>query len=828
MIVMTFEDFSSTKSNPLVDLSIQHQIHKIMLDEGNVDCRCPLIIDGKIHRFSIVGRKKNNRDGWYVIYLDQPISGAYGDWSDGISHKFCTKSLDTLSLKEHEKYNARMKQALTKRDADKKSLAIKAKGKAKSIWINSKSITDHGYLQSKRVQLHGLRQNENGQLIVPLLDVSAEIHSLQFINKNGSKYFLSDGAIKGHFYPIGKETNTVCICEGYSTAASVHESTRHYTIVAFNANNLEIVAGIIRGKYPDLDIIICGDNDQFKEINTGKESATKAAKSINARLVLPQFKSLESKPTDFNDLHTLEGGTEVKRQIENAVITSNISQNTEWPDPKPLTPKLKPVDELDYEMLPKSLACFVRDCSERMQCPPDFIAVSLIITFSSLIGRKIIFEPKKYDNWKVFVNLWGLLIGRPTSMKSPALKSSLEKLTELQNLLIKEHLTEMKEFAMKMKVFDLLNKNAKSEAERKAGEDFDSAVAIITKIEEKRPKQPEPKRYFFNDSSIEKLGELLATNTNGLLLVRDEMSGFLKSISSKDAKNDRPFFLEAWSGNSSYTYDRIGRGTIHIEHAMVSILGGIQPGTFSTYINEALAENSGDDGLMQRFQLMVYPDLSSEWCNVDRLPDIKAKETVDAVMMQLHELNLPQDIRDTPIAKFSSEAQPMFDNWLQEHETRLRSKKFNPSIESHLSKYKSLIPSLALIFKLCDTPNIKDLINDIAIDEISLMRALAFAEYLEKHVMRIYDMSTKPHIEMSRLILSKIGDGKLINSFTNKDVWRPQWSGLTDSKQTARSLGYLVSEGYLKEVSTPPSKQGGTAKIEYYIHPSIKNRLDIG
>jgi len=335
VIVMTFEDFSSTKSTPvnnstpLADNSIEHQIRAAMLDEGNIDYQDPIHIDGEIHRFSTQYGKSSNKSGWYVFFSDDPIAGAYGDWSVGITHKFCTKLLKTLSPIERDAFNARMKQALAKRDADKKASSMKAKQNANSIWSSSQPTVHHGYLQNKGIPSHGLRQNKTEQLIVPMQDTSGEIHSLQFINKDGTKYFLSGGATKGHSYPIGEVTETICICEGYSTAASVFATTGYYSIVAFNANNLEVVAKIIRDKYPSSDIIICGDNDQFKSSNVGKKSACKAAKAINARLVLPQFKSLESKPTDFNDLHRLEGGTVVKRQIGDSSIAESSPQLSE-------------------------------------------------------------------------------------------------------------------------------------------------------------------------------------------------------------------------------------------------------------------------------------------------------------------------------------------------------------------------------------------------------------------------------------------------------------------------------------------------------------------
>ena len=65
--------------------------------------------------------------------------------------------------------------------------------------------------------------------------------------------------------------------------------------------------------------------------------------------------------------------------------------------------------------------------------------------------------------------------------------------------------------------------------------------------------------------TIERLGELLNENPNGLMLYRDEISGFLKTIDRDDRSNDRAFYLECFNGLGRYTYDRIGRGTIDIE-----------------------------------------------------------------------------------------------------------------------------------------------------------------------------------------------------------------------------------------------------------------------
>ena len=105
---------------------------------------------------------------------------------------------------------------------------------------------------------------------------------------------------------------------------------------------------------------------------------------------------------------------------------------------------------------------------------------------------------------------------------------------------------------------------------------------------------------------LEKLGELLSENPGGLLLVRDELFGLLSRLSNEEFSGERAFYLEAYNGDGSYTYDRIGRGTIHIPSCTLSIVGGIQPLRVAPLVNEAVT-GGGGDGLLQRFQLVSGP-----------------------------------------------------------------------------------------------------------------------------------------------------------------------------------------------------------------------------
>ena len=86
------------------------------------------------------------------------------------------------------------------------------------------------------------------------------------------------------------------------------------------------------------------------------------------------------------------------------------------------------------------------------------------------------------------------------------------------------------------------------------------------------------------------------------------MMGFLQALDRAGQEGARAFYLECWAGNGHFESDRIGRGNTHISGACLSVLGTIQPGPLGTYLHEAIRGGTGDDGLMQRFQLSVSPE----------------------------------------------------------------------------------------------------------------------------------------------------------------------------------------------------------------------------
>lgn len=250
--------------------------------------------------------------------------------------------------------------ARSKRDADEAAaqavLREAAAVRANAIWSAASDCDEHPYLERKQVKSHGLRVGawevtdpDTGKvrvvtkqaLLVPIRDAAKRIHSLQAIypGKIGGrdKDYLKDGAKSGLFYSFGKpvtmdvagvQRQVILIGEGYATMATAYELTGHAAIATFDAGNVPVVARVLREKFPEACLVMLADNDQWTKGNPGVTKAREAANAVGGVVAIPQFDAAlgvaddDGKvkgPTDFNDLHALEGADAVRDTIAEAI-----------------------------------------------------------------------------------------------------------------------------------------------------------------------------------------------------------------------------------------------------------------------------------------------------------------------------------------------------------------------------------------------------------------------------------------------------------------------------------------------------------------------------
>jgi putative DNA primase/helicase len=430
-----------------------------------------------------------------------------------------------------------------------------------------------------------------------------------------------------------------------------------------------------------------------------------------------------------------------------------------WPEPKPLPRGLAPVAAFDTKFLPDALAPWVDDIAARLQCPPDYVGVSAVTALGSVIGRRVGIKPQAQTDWSEYPNLWAAFIGQPGMLKSPAMLQALAPLHRLEAEAAEDYKVQLEAYAKNLNAFKLkrqvwaaLEKDALKKGTKAEKFDLDDA-----------PEEPKAIRYRTNDTTYEKLGEILIGNPTGILIERDELVSLLQHLDREEQAQARSFFMTGWAGTHPYTFDRIIRGSLHIEAVCLSVLGNTQPTRISGYVRRASLDGGGGDGLIQRFQLLVWPDAPSSWNDIDQFPDSSARRKAWEVFermsrldaAELHKLGAHKEYGDkTYHYRFTDPAREEFVDWRGRLELRLRSGELSPALEGHFAKYRKLVPALALINHLADG-------GKGTVGRAALRKALAFSLYLESHALRVYGAADMVELEAAEAILAHIKAGDL-------------------------------------------------------------------
>ncbi|MCK0163176.1 toprim domain-containing protein [Marinobacter sp. S6332] len=283
------------------------------IEPANMDALLSRLTDGQITRTGTAS-KPNSKNLWLIAYHDRglPFVVIAGDWATGTELKWIAQTGDTLTEAERRELKRRIADAKLARETEQARQWEQAAARAAQRWHKcTPANPTHGYLQSKGIQPHSARQ-QGHELVLLLTDFSGKAWSLQTIDEAGNKRLMAGGKKARHFIVVNAPDYParILICEGYATGCTLAEiDPAALVLAAIDCGNLRAVATGARNRWPDADLIVCGDDDRQTEGNPGVTAARAAAIAAGARYALPEWPD-EAPLTlsDFNDLHQWQRG----------------------------------------------------------------------------------------------------------------------------------------------------------------------------------------------------------------------------------------------------------------------------------------------------------------------------------------------------------------------------------------------------------------------------------------------------------------------------------------------------------------------------------------
>lgn len=371
------------------------------------------------------------------------------------------------------------------------------------------------------------------------------------------------------------------------------------------------------------------------------------------------------------------------------------------------------------EVLPGIFQRFAVSTATAMQCPVDYVACALLVVVSILIGGKrlIQLEPE----WQQRANLWLVLLGTPSSKKSPALEKALKPLRDIEAALTKKYKKESAQYEVALRQYEVELKNWKAEPVGDAP---------------LKPIKPKLERLTTSDTTVEALGKLLSENSHGVAVACDELSAWARSMNQyKGGKGaDRSHYLAMWS-NSRMTIDRKKEDPIVVEAPYLSLIGGLQPDLLLELSNQG-----SEDGMKERL-LYCFP-----------LPNKELPQTGQKIPAELHTAmaDLCQKIFDERPKQgrltipLSENAQQVFLQARQEWHGLIHSEGFQSEREAYYSKMPRHLASLALI--LHEMKRVDGVLDD-EVSAVTMQEAKALADYFLNHAQAALGLITQTHEE---------------------------------------------------------------------------------
>lgn len=349
-------------------------------------------------------------------------------------------------------------------------------------------------------------------------------------------------------------------------------------------------------------------------------------------------------------------------------------------------------------ILPPVLECYVWPVAEQIGCDPAGLAIAAVTACAAAIPDSVKLQVKANDpTWLESARIWSAMVGMPSTKKTPTFSSAMRPIVALDTEKVRAWQAAM------------------------------AAWEALPKDEQKSTPKPLQVRLALTDTTVEALQEVFRGTRDGVLLYRDELSGWFGAMEkyggSGGASADRAFYLQSFNGGA-YAINRVGRGNHLLENLSASILGGIQPDAI-----RRVAGGAVDDGLLQRFIPIVLRP--AELGHDAPIPP-------EAGMYKFAVRSMHRVTAAGPL-RFDPEAQQVFQEVQRRHHRLGACEAVNRRLGAHIQKLDGIFARLCIVWHVAASAHLfKSTVDPIITADTARQVARFIAEFTLPHAFAFY------------------------------------------------------------------------------------------
>lgn len=550
-------------------------------------------------------------------------------------------------------------------------------------------------------------------------------------------------------------------------------------------------------------VVLLPDNDDAGEQYIARVRELLSTLSPAPHVVTVQLPELPEHGdiVDFLEQHDAAEPEALREQIE-----ALVAQVIETALPNNQSPTLK-AKSFPVELLPEPIRTFVRIASEAMGCDSSYVALPLLAVCASAIGNTRRIQLK--HAWSEPAILWTAVVGESGTLKTPAFKLVMRPLREYQAKAFAAHEEELVAY-------------------RRATLEYERAMrqwnrSKTTELPPDAPLMPKAARFVVSDCTVEAIAPLLKANPRGLLMARDELSGWIGSFDryAQARGADAAHWLSMHNGETMTVDRKTGQPpTIDVPRAAVSVAGGIQPGILA----RALTREHRESGLAARL-LLSWPERQvKRWTETDIDPELEnAFGFVLERLLQLQPMSGEETACDPVLLSATDEGRQAWIEFYNQHARECAD--LCGDMAAVWSKLEGYAARLALVIHLmrwaAGDPNLMD---EYVVDAHSIRTGIALSRWFGEEARRIYERFDETDEQQDERQLAdwiRRRDGRV----TIREVQQGHRRFRTSSDAQA-ALAQLAKAGWGVWEALPSGSKGGRPTEMFVLRESVQSGND--